>query len=169
MWKWTIIVLIMMSLIGSVMWAMPTRRQTEQAQLRSRARTFGFQVQLVTLEGPRASGEAEPEEFRRPAYRLLRHGVDSRVRERLQPWRVFRVRALSCDGLPDGWSWTIGERMLDAGRLELLAEVLQSLPHDVVAVESTPIHVSALWGENGGVDELERIRDGLQRIIEGNF
>ncbi|NVK41314.1 MAG: hypothetical protein HWE39_08720 [Oceanospirillaceae bacterium] len=169
MWKWAIIVLIMMSLVGSVMWAMPTRRQTEQGHLRARARTLGFQVQLVTLTGPRASGEAEAEEFRRPAYRLLRQGVDARVRERLQPWRVFRVRSLAREGLPDGWSWTIGERQLGAGQLKQLAAVLETLPGDVVAVESTPIHVSALWGEHGSVEDLERIRDGLQQIIKQDF
>ncbi|MFC6673568.1 hypothetical protein [Marinobacterium aestuariivivens] len=169
MWKWAIIVLIMMSLIGSVMWAMPTRRQTEQAQLRSRARTLGFQVQLVTLLGPRASGEAEAEEYRRPAYRLLRHGVDARVRERLIPWQVFRVGSLACDGLPSGWSWKIGERQLSPAQLECLRSVLAQLPDDVVAVESTPVHVSALWGERGDLEALERIRDALQVVIAHQF
>lgn len=169
MWKWGIIVLIMMSLIGSVMWAMPTRRQSEQAKLRARARTLGFQVQLVTMTGPRASDETEPEDFRRPAYRLLRQGIDSRTRAALQPWQVFRVKSLACDGLPAGWSWKIGERQLSAGQLELLAAALAALPADVVAVESTPIHVSALWGEHGDVADLERIRDALQTIIDHQF
>lgn len=169
MWKWVIIVLIMMSLIGSVMWAMPTRRQSEQAKLRARARTLGFQVQLVTLTGPRASDEAEPEDFRRPAYRLLRQGIDSRTRAALQPWQVFRVRSLACDGLPPGWSWKIGERLLSREQLDRLAAALDGLPDDVVAVESTPIHVSALWGEHGDVGDLERIRDCLQDIIDHGF
>jgi hypothetical protein len=168
MWTWGVIILIMLSLIGSMMWAMPTRREKAQAQLRSRARTLGMHVQLVRLEAPRATGESDPQEYSCAAYRLLRKGLSASERERLRPWQVFRTRSLACEGLPDGWSWKLGERMLVSSPLGMLAEALQRVPQGVIALESTPLHVTAFWDERGGLDELDRIADILQRIADQN-
>ncbi len=169
MWTWGIVVLIMLSLVGSMMWAMPSPREKAQALLRSKARTLGLQVQLVRLTAPRATGESEAEEFERAAYRQLRSGLSAAQRERLVPWQVFRIRSLACDGLPDGWSWKQGEGILMPAQLEVLADALQALPEDVVALESTPIHVSAFWRERGGVEALEAINMTLQRIASKGF
>jgi hypothetical protein len=169
MWKWAVIVLIMMSLIGSVMWAMPTRREKAQALLRSRARTLGLAVQLVTLTGPRATGEADPEEYRKAAYRLLRQNLSSAQRERLVPWQVFRTTSLACEGLPPGWSWKHGERLLSVAQLGELSRALTELPDDVMALESTPLHVSAFWGERGAPEDLEKIQRILQHIVAQAF
>jgi hypothetical protein len=169
MWTWGIIVLIMLSLVGSMMWAMPSPREKAQALLRSKARPLGLHVQLVRLTAPRATGEFEEEEYERAAYRQLRSGLSAAQRDRLVPWQVFRLQSLACDGLPDGWSWKQGEGVLTSAQLETLAQVLPMLPEDVVALESTPIHVSAFWRERGGVDALETIRTVLQRIAGQGF
>lgn len=166
MWKWVIIVLIMLSLVGSVMWAMPTRRQTHQAKLRARAKALGFQVQLVTLVAPRALGEAEAQEYRRAAYRLLRRDGGGRQRDALVPWQLFRVESLACEGLPAGWSWKHGERQLRPDQLAFLAQVLATMPEDVLGLESTPLHLSAFWDERGDEEALQQIRNGLEQLME---
>lgn len=169
MWTWGIIVLIMLSLIGSMMWAMPTPREKAQALVRSKARTLGLQVQMVRLAAPRATGEAEAEEYERAAYRHLRHGLSAAQRERLQPWQLFRLESLANEGLPAGWSWKQGERMLSREQLDMLAEALPGLPEDVVALESTSLYVTAFWGERGGVEGVEKIQAVLRKIADQGF
>jgi hypothetical protein len=169
MWTWGIIVLIMMSLIGSMMWAMPTAREKTQARVRSKARTLGLQVQIVRLTAPRATGQADAEEYERAAYRYLRHGLSAVQRERLQPWQLFRMRSLANEGLPEGWSWKQGERLLSRDQLDVLAEVLSALPMDVVALESTPLHVTAFWEERGGIEGVEKIQALLRRVADQVF
>nr|WP_067289671.1 hypothetical protein [Marinobacterium profundum] len=169
MWTWGIIILIMLSLIGSMMWAMPTPREKAQAMVRSKARTLGLQVQMVRLTAPRATGEAEAEEYERAAYRYLRHGLSAVQRERLQPWQLFRIHSLANEGLPEGWSWKQGERMLSQEQLDVLAEVLPTLPVDVVALESTSLYITAFWGERGGIEGVEKIRAALQRVSDRSF
>jgi hypothetical protein len=128
-----------------------------------------LQVQLVRLTAPRATGEADAEEYDRAAYRKLRHGLSAAQRERLLPWQVFRICSLACDGLPQGWSWKQGERTLTQAQLNVLAEVLPALPQDVTALESTPLYVTAYWNERGGIDELDKIQAMLQRGIDAGL
>lgn len=155
--KWAIIVLIMLSLIGSMMWVMPSPRQRFQSKLRLDARKLGFQVQLSRLEIPRAKGEMDSETINMPAYRMLRGKLDRSAKEQWVEWMVARVDAMAADGLPKGWSWSKGERTLSAPRLDALSDWLTQLPTEVVAVESTAIHLTLYWREPeraGALDEL---------------
>lgn len=156
--KWTIIVLIMMSLIGSMMWVMPSPRQRFQSKLRLDARKYGFQVQLSHLTLPRAKGEVESETISIPAYRLLRGDtVDRKERNVWIDWKIARIEALANEGLPNGWTWIKGERALSASKLTQLSRWLEDLPAEVVAVESTALHLMLFWREperEGALDEL---------------
>lgn len=155
--KWAIIALIMLSLIGSMMWVMPTPRQRFQAKLRLEARKHGFQVSLGSLALPRAQGEMEASELKSPIYRLHRSNLSRAERDAFIGYSVARVNAIANEGLPSGWSWIQGERALDARRLQRLAQWLESVPPEVGAVESDPIHLALYWREperNGALDEL---------------
>lgn len=163
--KWLIISVVMMSLIGSVMWVMPTPRQRFQAQLRLRARQLGFQVQLVKLELPRATGEMEGESISVPVYRLPRHNLSREQKERWVPWTICRVSTLATAGLPEGWSWIRGEGRLSPAALESIAKAISELPDDVVAMESTPIHLSVFWNEGEG-QALEQIKRASEPLLE---
>ena len=164
--KWAIIIVVMLSLIGSIMWVMPTPRQRFQAQLRAKAKPMGFQVQMVRLTAPRAAGEVDAEKYSVMAYRLYRHNMDKKTAALLQPWHAFRVEAIANDGLPDGWSWGFGEGVLSEASQQLLKEVIDALPTGVSSIESTPIHVTAHWDEEGTFDDLELIKTQLDRIVE---
>ena len=166
--QWLIISLVVMSLIGSVMWVMPTPRQKFQARLRLRARTLGFQVQLAQLQLPRAQGEMEAETLSVPVYRLARTNLNRAERDAWVAWTVCRVETVANQGLVPGWSWIKGEGALPASALALLNEVLSRLPADVVALESTPIHLSAFWHEHddGG---LEQIHAEITPLLEAKI
>lgn len=164
--KWMIIILIMMSLVGSMMWVMPTQRQKYQAALRMKAKSMGFQVQLERITAPRAKGEMDPETRDMTVYRILRQGLSSKEKSEFKSWQVFRVESISDIGLPQGWSWSQGERTLSAGKLQQLQELLEKLPDGVFSLESTPVHVSVYWDEEGGDKMLEELKVLLTAFIE---
>ena len=118
--KWAIIVLIMMSLLGSMMWVMPSPRQRFLAKLRQQASRLGFQVQIVRVTPPRAAGQVEPEMLTATAYRLPRYNLEKKLRERFIEWQVFRQTAVANEGLPEGWCWGAGERRLNENQQAIL-------------------------------------------------
>ncbi len=162
-----IIVVVVMSLLGSFMWMMPTQREKFQAKLRLRAKKEGFMVQLVRLTAPRAEGEMDGKVRNTPAYRLPRTNLDKREVGAMLPWQVFRVTAIANEGLPEGWCWKVGERVLSDTQLSILNEVIALLPPDVVALESTPVNVTAFWNERSGDEQLDTLKIALGKLIEG--
>ncbi len=162
--NWLVIVLIVMAMVGSIMWVMPTPRQRAQALLRQCAMRAGLQVQLVRMSLPRALGEAEPDERNCVAYRLLRRRKGPRAE--LVTWQIFKLQSHANVGLPEGWSWSKGEGLLAAPALALIAELIQVLPKDVYGLESTPINVSVYWEEHGTPETVESIQQLLNRLLE---
>lgn len=167
--KWFIIIGVMLSLVGSAMWVMPTKRQKFQAKLRLHARTLGFNVQLARLEAPRAAGEMEGETISVPAYRLLRTNMERKDSDGLVVWQVFRLQSMATTGLVEGWSWMHGENELTQTQLNVLNDVLSSLPKDVTALESNPVQVTAYWHERGDEAVLAEIKERLDRILDAKF
>jgi len=163
--KWAIIVLIMLSLLGSMMWVMPTPRQRFQSKLRMDARKLGFQVQLSRLEIPRAKGEMESEVVNMPAYRMLRGKLDRSEKEHWVEWMVARVDAMAADGLPNGWSWVKGERSLSSAKLNALCDWLNQLPKEVVSVESTAIHLTLYWREPDRAGALDELAERANQLL----
>ncbi|MGB2130139.1 MAG: hypothetical protein ACPHXW_01860 [Marinobacterium sp.] len=164
--EWLIIVFIMASLIGSVMWVMPSPRQRYQADLRMRARKAGIQVQLVRLELPRAQGEVEGDTINVPAYRFLRQNVERAEKDRWHCWDVLRLETLDQQGLEPGWSWRSEDVTLTGHSLEALNVMLQQLPEDVVGVESTPLHLTLYWHERGEADRLDTLIELSRPLLE---
>ena len=167
--KWAIIILIMMSLLGSMMWVMPSPRQRFLATLRQQASRLGFHVQIVRLTPPRAEGQVEPETLTATAYRLPRFNLEKSEREGFTEWQVYRLNSIANEGLPGGWSWGAGERKLSAEQLAVLAALIEKLPEGVSAIESTPVHFTLFWDEKGDEGSLEQLHNLMQPVIEGQF
>lgn len=167
--KWAIIVLIMMSLLGSMMWVMPSPRQRFLAKLRQQASRQGFQVQIVRVTPPRAAGQVKPEVLNATAYRLPRYNLEKKHREHFTEWQIFRQTAVANEGLPEGWCWGTGERSLNDQQLALLNQLIDKLPAGVSSIESTPVHISLYWDEKGDEDTLQQLKDLLQPFIDQQF
>ncbi|WP_299196880.1 hypothetical protein [uncultured Amphritea sp.] len=167
--KWAIIVLVMMSLLGSMMWVMPSPRERYLAKLRQQASRRGFQVQIVRAKPPRAAGQVEPEVMKATAYRLPRYNLDKKHRANFIEWQIFRQIAVADEGLPEGWCWGVGERRLNEKQLAMLNLLISQLPEGVASVESTPIHISLYWNEKGGEEVLEQLHALLQPFIDEQF
>lgn len=171
--EWMVIILVMMSLLGSMMWVMPTRKQKYQASLRLKAKSLGFQVILEKMTPPRAQGEMEAEERNITAYRVLRHDLTRDQKNNFRTWQVYRVNSIANIGLVDGWSWAEGERILTELELDQLNALLTDLPKGVLSLESTPAYVGAHWDEGGNSDNgeelMETLYQQLKQLSEGNF
>ncbi|SEF76143.1 hypothetical protein [Marinobacterium lutimaris] len=166
--KWLIIILVVSSLVGSVMWVMPSPRERFQANLRLKARKLGFQVQIAQLKMPRQKGEMEAETLSVPVYRQVRTNLNSRQKDNWVSWHVCRGETLAQDGLPPGWSWITGEGRLSDDRLRPLCETLQALPDDAIALESTPIHLNVFWRERDEAS-LDRIKNAIDPLVEARI
>jgi len=167
--KWTIIILIMMSLLGSMMWVMPTKRQKYQAALRMKAKKLGYQVQLEHVTAPRAKGEMDAEARDMTVYRLLRHGLDQQEKNTFNSWQIFRVESIADTDLSSGWSWSRGERTLNSTQLEHLNKILAKLPSGVFSLESSPVYIGAYWDEEGGEKVLEELKTLLESFLEQGY
>ena len=164
--NWLIIVLILLAIVGSMMWMMPSPRQRAQAILRQHAMRQGLQVQISRVLFPRALGEAQAEERDCVAYRLGRVGRDAKVDPlHFEPWQIFKIATHATENLPEGWSWGKGEGRLSETSCRLIDSLIQALPDDVYGVESTPVNVSVLWRENGSQATVDEIQTQLQRLI----
>lgn len=164
--EWLIIVFIVASLIGSVMWVMPSPRQRYQADLRMRARKLGVQVQLARVALPRARGEVEGDDISVPAYRFIRTNLKRAERDNWAGWQVHRLSTLDHEGLPDGWSWLKGQGAISSVAEGRLVELLEKLPDDVVGIESTPLHLTLYWHERGEAGQLEKLHEWVQVLLE---
>jgi Na+-transporting methylmalonyl-CoA/oxaloacetate decarboxylase gamma subunit len=165
--KTFIVVFVVLSLLGSVMWMMPTPREKFLAKLRLKAKAEGFHVQLVRLTAPRAQGEMEEQNMNIAAYRLPRNNTNKKLTGSLQPWQIFRLQAIANEGLPEGWCWKQGERVLNEKQLSILHKVIAMLPKEVVALESTPVTVTAYWKEQGE-EQLAVIKEALNELLKEN-
>ncbi len=160
-----IIAFVVLSLVGSVMWVMPTQRDKFLAALRMEARRLGFQVQLLKLTYPREKGELEPRKVSTVAYRFLRGKINQPAHLQWQSWRVVKCETNACEGLHAGWGWGVGERELPKEKLDQLNSILANLSASVIALESTPVHASAFWDEKDEAVMIE-IKEVLNQLID---
>lgn len=163
--NWVIIVLVLLSIVGSMMWMMPSPRQRQQAKLRQAAISSGFRVQLVKVKAPRAIGEAEAEERSMLAYRLPRHNFDKADRARHVPWQIFRLNSHANTGLPEGWCWGKGEKQVDQF-LSAIIVLIEELPASVFAIDSSAGDLSVYWQESGNEKTVEEIKTAMSKLLE---
>ena len=159
-----IISLVLLSLIGSVMWVMPTKRDKFLAKLRMEAKRLGFQIQLIKLTYPREKGHVDPRKISTIAYRLLRGKITQDEHHHWKSWRVVRCETNASEGLNQGWGWAVGERTLSESELSCLNSLLDDFSEDVLGVESTPIQTSVFWSERNESD-MALIKQQLEGLI----
>ena len=171
--KTIIVILVCLSLIGSVSWVMPTPLQRAQAKIRQLAMTKGLQIKVGKLQGPREQGELAPESYLATSYGLLRpnnrntSGGISAIKK--ATWEIFKAGGLNTTGLPQGWCWNRGEGVLNAEQLSHLDQLIERLPSDVYALGVTPIVVQAYWYEKATPEQLDDLENVLKDLVSGSF
>ncbi len=168
--KWLIVVVVVLSLVGSVAWVMPTPLQRAQAIIRQLAMSKGLQVKVSKLQGPREVGEIAPESYLATSYGLPRTKPQRGVRPNLAAskrvtWEVFKAAGLNTQGLPQGWCWNRGEGALKSHQLEQLTLLLEQLPGDVYALSVNPVAVQAYWYERATPAELDALETVIKALV----
>jgi hypothetical protein len=171
--KTIIVILVCLSLIGSVSWVMPTTLQRAQAKIRQLAMSKGLQIKVGKLQGPREQGELAPESYLATSYGLLRPNNRDRAGGisaiKKATWEIFKAGGLNTTGLPQGWCWNRGEGALNPEQLSDLAQLIERLPSDVYALGVTPIVVQAYWYEKATPQQLDDLENVLKELMSGSF
>lgn len=167
--EWVISIVVMLSIIGSIMWIRPSPRERMVSMIRLHARKLGFIVQLAQLETTRGKGQMVAEKMHVPAYRVLRNDLTRQEKDQWISWQIFRIENVANQGLPAGWSWKKGEFTLSQDACQMICELIDALPVDVKALESSPIHFSVYWRESGGIEQLDAIHQAIQPLLKAKI
>ena len=164
-YQWLIVVLVVLSLVGSVSWVMPTPVQRAQAKIRKLAMEQGVQVRIGKLQGPREQGEMAPDSHLATGYWLPRDSKVARTMSQTHNWEIFKANGLATKGLPEGWCWNRGEGALNESQLQLLDELIAKLPKDVYAMGGSPVSAIIYWHEISTPAELDELVKVLQTML----
>ena len=164
-YQWLIVVLVVLSLAGSVSWVMPTPVQRAQAKIRKLAMAQGVQVRIGKLQGPREQGEVAPDSHLATGYWLPRDSKVARTMSQTHNWEIFKANGLNTKGLPAGWCWNRGEGALNASQLQQVADLIASLPKDVYAMGGSPISAIVYWHEISTPEELDNVVAALRTML----
>ena len=165
-YKWLIVTLVVLFLVGSVSWVLPTPLQRAQAKIRKLAMQKGVQVRISRLQGPREQGEIAPDGHLATGYSLPRSSEAAKAIAKSHNWEIFKANGLHTKGLPDTWCWNRGEGALSEVQLAKLHALFESLPKDVYALGSSPIGVSAYWHEKGTPKDLDNLVSILKGLLD---
>lgn len=171
--KMMIVILVCLSLAGSISWVIPSASQRAQAKIRQLAMTKGLKVKVGKLQGPREQGEVAPDSHLATSYGLPRHnkprgaGGISAIHQ--VSWEIFKAKGLNIQGLPQGWCWHRGEGALKSEQLSYLAELINQLPSDVYALCVTPIGAQAYWHEKATPAQLDDLEKVLKELVLDKF
>ena len=152
-----IIVVAVLSLVGSVVWVRPSKRDVKLAKWRQEARLAGLFVKLDGLVAePKNSGIRD--DIGGASYYL--YETKSHKDDRLT-WAVVKAQGWLQQGLPKEWSWYQQEMPLNSQRLH---DLIESAPISVEAIERTPKYSRVIWGESGQDFDAQQLKQFLQQV-----
>ena len=143
--------------IGPVMWLKPSSRDRKLAELRQRAASSGFKVQMQPLPASQGQGNAAVyfSQWRNP--------------RRLQTGWGLELQRMEHEMHFDGvWDWRNGREAPEAAR-SALKELLGMLPADVSAVYANDSGLGVQWRErsgDGGLSKLQEALTSMRPVIE---
>ncbi len=151
-----IVILAVLSVVGSVVWVRPSHRDVKLAKWRQQARVSGLQVKLEGLQAePKESGIRE--DVTGASYTLF---LPKALKGDELTWAVVKADGWLKDGLPQEWSWYLKEAPLD---LSKLCALIESSPIPIYAIERTPNSSRIIWGEEGIEFDAPQLNEFLQK------
>ena len=164
---WLFVLLGLALVLGPLLYLMPTRRDKEQAMLRSRARAIGLIVELATLHKvdseahERVSASAQP---RQPRIQCVRYGLPMGSPLSDVP-EVHLVRGRNSDWQADPEYPAVANDEL----VLLLRPLMGSLPGSARGLAVTASLVWVYWlesldGAASGQDRVDQIRQAMVTI-----
>ncbi len=137
-----IVMVAVLSLVGSVVWVRPSKRDVKLAKWRQEARQAGLHVRLDGLPAePKDSGIRD--DVTGASY--YRYETQAPKDDQLS-WAVVKTEGWLQEDLAQGWSWY--QQQLPLNTLEL-NRLIESAPVEILAIERTPKYSRIIWGESG--------------------
>ena len=152
-----IVLVAILSVVGSVAWVRPSKRDVKLATWRQAARVAGLQVKLEALKAePKDSGIRE--DVGLASYFLY---LPKAQKNDEMTWAVVKAEGWLKAHLPSGWSWYRREVALNTNKLQALIE---SCPVPIHAIERTPNGSRIVWDEAGQDFEAHKLVEFLTQV-----
>lgn len=152
MLNYLIILILIAVVVGPIFGLMPSSKQKRQVKLRDKAMELGFHVKICQLPQLHRAQVRKEDSVEGVAYRLPRNTKNRNERA------VGSDQQLLC--LRDG---SEQDQPKSPNPLyTCLAETLEELPSDVVAVELTPLWYGVYWQERGTEEDVAIIKSQFE-------
>ncbi|MBW2941977.1 hypothetical protein [Zhongshania aquimaris] len=150
---WLIAVVVIGFMLAPIMWILPSRRQTQQAEIRASARTLGLSVKVVAMPKTRRAKVRREEDVFGVCYTRFLH-----TKKPLTPWKYWLI------DVPEGDDDPVS---LDPAMLALIEKHSPLLPRDASMLELTPLGLNIYWRENhADLNVVKNIAQVLNAIVE---
>ncbi|MEX0584588.1 MAG: hypothetical protein WEB07_02400 [Natronospirillum sp.] len=158
---WGVAALLILSAIGSLLWAVPSKADQRRAEMRDEALRQG--LSLVTLSIPDTSERGRIDRLTR-----LVTGYKRRAREAaaLPSFIVLRSSGESGFGLPTGWVWENPAFRATPTLRMALVEILNDLPLWVELLAITPEGLVVSFDERRGTAQVSQVNELLERSCQ---
>ena len=152
-----IVILAILSVVGSVVWVRPSKRDLKLASWRQEARTAGLLVKLESLKAePKESGIRE--DIGEASYSLY---LPKAEKGDDVSWAVVKADGWLKEGLSEGWSWYLS---MPNANIEKIQSLIEACPIEVDAIERSPARSRIVWREAGSEFDAERLADFLREV-----
>ena len=154
-----IVIFITLSLMGSVLWVLPPKKERERMALRMHARKLGLVVQLTSIDLP-DKWDKSMNRHKVVAYSLYRAKPLTVLPDRtwLLPYEVWKYHSLV-----EGW-WSSNQVSLSGESRKTLLEFDDVLK----AIKITPEGIFLYWNEQGDEDVLDELAKVIFSLAEIN-
>ncbi|CAA0088280.1 Uncharacterised protein [Zhongshania aliphaticivorans] len=151
---WLIAVVVIGFMLAPVMWILPSRRQTQQAQIRTHARSLGLSVKVVAMPKTRRAKVRREEDVFGVCYSRFLPNSKS-----IGSWKYWLIDVAEDEDEDDTLS-------LDADLLQTIKKYQHLLPRDASMLELTPLGLNIYWREvNASADVVTNISECFDAII----
>jgi hypothetical protein len=156
-------ILLILSAVGSLLWAMPNKLEQRQAQMRTKAMSLGLSLTTLNISDQSERGRVHQSRRLVTGYRLrcpatvLRHWPEC---------LILRTTSGGHYGLPEQWCWADQPVALTPQQRQLLNQYLQNLPAWIEAWGITPEGVVAVIEERQGDARIDELKIILRQWIE---
>lgn len=158
---WVMVILAILTVVGSVVWVRPSPRDQKLAAWRRDALVGGLKVNLQGLKAePKHSGIRDDTEG---ASYILYNTATQKGDDTV--WAVVKTQGWLQEDLPEGWSW-----YKENGHVahDEVAKLIAECPLDVLAIERTPVLSRVIWKESGSEFNPEMLKAFLERVQKLN-
>lgn len=159
-----IVGLLVLSAIGSLLWALPSKADRRRAAMRNEAMQSGLSV--MTLSVPDTTDRGRIDEKRRLMTLYKKRSANSPA---FKPFTLVRTEGESGYGLPEGWVWEPQDHRIKGQALQQVQTCLASLPDWIEVLSVQPDGLAVGFNERHGEHQVGEVRIFLEKQLPVYF